>query len=168
MAEVGARGSLSVRGMALRWICGGVFLWLSTGSVVAQLRPPEMLELVAKAGFEGTVVRWCPAEIETGRARVFVVAVNPSQGERRYVVLDPDGSVTPLAPYAGTADVSCYPRERADEVGAAMKASDTVTGQLAPRWNSTVICAFVQETEAACWQFDPGGKRFVEVGRWRT
>jgi len=148
--------------------------WLSplvlflAGSAFAQLQSPEMRALADKAGFGPAVVRWCPVDPQAGRPRMYAVAVKSPDGGGRYLVLAPDGSVTPLLPYSGDVDLSCYPRERADELSAAIETSDTIEGQLAARWDSTVICAFVESTQAVCWQFDPAVTRFVEVGRWRT
>ncbi len=137
-------------------------------STAAQLQSPEMRQLADRAGFGPQVARWCPIDPGAGRARAYAVAVKQAAGGGRYLVLDPDGTVTPLAAYSGDVDLSCYPRERADELTAAIRESGTIQGQLAPRWNATVICAFVESTQAVCWQYDPDGRRYVEVGRWQT
>lgn len=136
--------------------------------VAAQLQSPEMRQLADRAGFGPQVVRWCPIEPGAGRARAYAVAVKQAAGGGRYLVLDPDGAVTPLAAYTGDVDLSCYPRERADELAAALTSSGVSEGQLVPRWNATVVCAFIESTQAVCWQFDPDSRRYIEVGRWRT
>lgn len=134
----------------------------------AQLQSPEMRALADKAGIGPAVVRWCPVDPAAGLPRAYAVAVKAPEGGGRYLVLAPDGSVTALLPYGGDVDLSCYPRERADELSAAIKGSGTIEGQLTPRWDGSVVCAFVENTQAVCWQFDPAARRFVEVGRWRT
>jgi len=140
-----------------------------TIDAAAQLQSPEMRQLADRAGFGPQVVRWCPVDPAPGRPRAYAVAVKSPAGGGRYLVLETDGTVLPLLPYSGDVDLSCYPRERADEVSAALKAStNVVQGQLVPRWNATVICAFVESTQAVCWQFDPDRQSYVEVGRWRT
>lgn len=138
------------------------------GSAAAQLQSPEMRALADAAGIGPAVVRWCPVDPRAGHPRMYAVAVKSVDGGGRYLVLGQDGTVTPLSPYGGDVDLSCYPRERADELSAAIKASDGITGQLAARWDGTVVCAFVESTQAVCWQFDPAVRQFVEVGRWRT
>lgn len=145
----------------------GVSVVIASPGIRAQLQSPEMRALADKAGFGPAVVRWCPVDTQVGR-RLYAVAVKSPAGGGRYLVLDPDGTVTPLLAYSGDVDLSCYPRERAEELSTAIKTSDTIDGQLQPRWNGTVVCAFIENTQAVCWQFDPAARRFVEVGRWRT
>ena len=156
--------------LARAWLVGLAVASIVDATLQAQLQSSEMRQLADKAGFGPQVVRWCPVDPAAGHARVYAVAVANVSGGRggRYLVLDPDGSVTPLATYAGDVDLSCYPRERADELAAAIKGSDTIEGELTPRWSATVVCAFTESTEAHCWQFDPGSRRYVEVGHWRT
>lgn len=134
----------------------------------AQLQSPEMRRLADQAGFGPQVVRWCPVDPAPGQARAYAVAVKSASGGGRYLVLDADGAVTPLLPYSGDVDLSCYPRERAEELASAIKQSSTIEGHLAPRWDATVVCAFIENTQAVCWQFDRDARRYVEVGRWRT
>ena len=49
-----------------------------------------------------------------------------------------------------------------------IKQSETIEGSLAPHFNTTVVCGFVEATQAVCWQYASRVRRFIVVGRWRT
>jgi hypothetical protein len=93
----------------------------------------------------------------------------PSAGSGgRYLVLEPNGTVTELASFARSADLSCYTPAEARRLHQTIGQSDTIHGKLEPRWRTTVVCAFVDDTTAVCWQHSPAGGAFVEVGGWTT
>lgn len=134
----------------------------------AQEMPAELAALAAKARLEGPVAAWCRAEFETGRPGAFAVAVSSGESGGRYVALDSDGTVTELASFQGGVDLSCYSRVRAETLDVTIKQSETVHGNVTPRWNTTVVCGFTDDTHAACWQYSPADRAFVKVGEWIT
>jgi hypothetical protein len=65
-------------------------------------------------------------------------------------------------------DLSCHTRDEARDLDATIQQSGTFHGRIEPRWNTTVICGFLDETTAVCWQYSPTDRRFVQVGLWTT
>jgi hypothetical protein len=111
---------------------------------------------------------WCRAEFRAGRAGSFAVAIVSTEGAGRHLALDADGTATPLASFKGSPDLACYSRREAEKLDASIKVSETIQGSVTPRWNSTVICGFVEDTEAVCWQYSPDERVFVIIGGWVT
>jgi len=66
------------------------------------------------------------------------------------LALDADGTVTALAAYTGSPEVSCYSRAEARRLNDTIRQSQTIHGEVMPRWNTAVICAFVEDTNAVC------------------
>jgi len=130
--------------------------------------PAELSALVAKTRIEGSIAAWCHGELRAGRSGGFAVALSASGGGGRYVALDADGTVTALAAYTGSPEVSCYSRAEAGRLNDTIRQSQTIHGEVTPRWNTGVVCAFVEETNAVCWQYSPSGRTFVKVGGWVT
>ena len=115
---------------------------------------------MTKTSVAGPLYSWC----RTGEG----FAVAPLDKTRRYVVLHADGRSEILAVYAGRPDLSCYSRRQAEELNASIRTSETIEGGLTPRWDTTVVCGFIHDTEAVCWQYSPSEKKFVQVGGWTT
>jgi hypothetical protein len=46
--------------------------------------------------------------------------------------------------------------------------SSTILGQIVKRFDTTVVCGFLEDTVAECWQYSPDDRAFVEVGGWTT
>lgn len=136
----------------------------------AQVRPPELVARVAALGLSGPILRFCPAEFVPGRSGAFAIAMRaPNEAAGRYFAIDVDGPAIELGTFTGDVDLACYSREQVTQLSAALKESgNAIHGQIAPRWATTTVCGFAQPTLAICWQFDPGARRFVEVGRWMT
>ena len=111
-----------------------------------------------------------PANVQKLAAEASVdVAIAASTGAGgRYLVLGPGSSAVELAPFAGRPDLSCYSRAEAVKLDRSVRTSDTIHGRIAPRWSTTVICGFVDETNAVCWQYSPAARAFVKVGEWIT
>jgi hypothetical protein len=146
-----------------RWAMAVVVAVLQPGDAP----PAAVTALAARAGVTAPLVRWCAVRAPDRAAGAFAVAAGSAAGGR-YLVL---GAVSPaqeLATYDGAPDLSCYTRAQADRLARALRDSDTLHGALVPRWPTTVVCGFVHETEAACWQFDPERRKFVQVGQWTT
>ena len=144
-------------------------LLLAAASLAAERPvPPKLAALAARARLEGAIAAWCAGEFRAGRRGAFAVALRPPSGGGRYAVLDPDATLTGLARFDGAPDLSCYSRADAAKLDRTIARSDTVHGHVAPRWNTTVVCAFVEPTHALCWQYSPAGRRFVTVGEWTT
>ena len=144
-------------------------LGLSATSIAgAQEMPRELAALAAKAPLNGPVAAWCRAEFQSGQSGAFAVAVTSAAGGGRYVALDSDGRVTELGPFQRGADLSCYSRAQAEALDVSIRESDTIHGSITPRWNSTVVCGFIDDTSARCWQYSPADRAFVRVGQWVT
>jgi hypothetical protein len=134
----------------------------------AQEVPPALATLAAKAQLQGSVSAWCRAEFRTGHPGAFAVAVASAEGGGRYVAIDADGRLTELGSYKRTADLACYSRAEAQKLDAGIRQSETIAGQIKPRWSTTVVCGFVEDTAAECWQYSPADRTFVKVGQWIT
>jgi hypothetical protein len=132
-----------------------------------QAPPAELGGLVAEAGL-GRPVAWCRGEFQTGRPGAFAVAVSAPAGGGTYLVLEAGATVVELAAFSGGADLSCYTRAEAERLQTTIRESATIEGTLTPRWNTTVVCGFTDDTTAACWQRDPSNGAFVRVGGWIT
>lgn len=133
-----------------------------------QTVPAEVRQRAERARIAGTIAAWCRGEFRSGLREDVAVAVTTAEGQGRYVVLDSQGSVTELAPFTGKPDLSCYTRAEAIRLNRDLTRSETIAGRIAPRWNTTVICGFVENTSATCWQYSPAARAFVQVGRWAT
>ena len=149
------------------------FMLLSLGLAgalnVTQAPPPDLAALVAKARLDAPVAAWCRAEFQAGRRGAFAVAVTSASGGGRYVALQADGHAVELAAFKETPNLACYGRAEARTLGRSLQQSaDIVQGNLAPRWNTTVVCGFIDNTSAECWQYSPDARAFVSVGRWVT
>ena len=129
--------------------------------------PVEVEALVASAKVDGTVTAWCRAEFQSGQRGGYAVAVETGAGGR-YLALDDNGRTTTLSAFMGRPDLSCYTRADAQQLNRSIGQSETIHGQIAPRWNTTVVCAFTDDTTAQCWQYSPADHAFVNVGGWTT
>ena len=86
----------------------------------------------------------------------------------RYLVIDGSGAAVELAKFEGKPDLSCYTRARARDLHRDIQRSETLSGRVAPRFNTTTVCGFVDATTATCWQYSPAERMYVEVGGWTT
>jgi hypothetical protein len=124
--------------------------------------------LAATARLGGPVAAWCKGTFQSGQSDAYAVAVASEKGGGRYLVLHSDATVTDLAPFKDGPDLSCYTPAEALKLDLSIRDSSTVHGQIAPPWSTTVVCAFVENTRALCWQYSPVDRAFVEVGGWVT
>ena len=129
--------------------------------------PPELSALTAASRLDGRVTAWCRAGFRPAQANAFVVAMTSSAGGR-YVALEPEVPPTELGRFTGSADLSCYTRAQAADLDKSIRQSSTIHGQIMPRFNTTVVCGFVEDTVAECWQYSPDDRAFVKVGGWTT
>jgi len=141
---------------------------LAAAPAAGQPVPPELARLAQQARLPGPVAAWCPGGFQPGRPGEFAVAVSAAGTGGRYVVLHADGTATELAAFARKPDLSCYSRARAVALNTTLGQSTTIHGRITPRWSTTVICGFVDDTSAVCWQYSPDARAFVEVGGWTT
>lgn len=142
---------------------------LAVGSIgAAQPVPPELSALAAKARLDGPVEAWCRGEFRPKHPRAFAVAITSAAGGGRYAVLESDATMTELGAFTGAADLKCYTRAEARKLSISIRSSETIHGRIAPRWNTTVVCAFVDNVTSACWQYSPTERAFVKVGGWVT
>jgi len=86
----------------------------------------------------------------------------------RYLVLDGGGAVVELAAFTGAPDLPCYSRAKALALHRDIQRSETLSGTIAPRFATAVICGFIEPTTATCWQYSPADRAYVEIGGWRT
>ena len=91
-----------------------------------------------------------------------------SNGGGRYVLLEADAPVVELATFSGGPDISCYTPAAARELSLTIERSETIHGNVVPRWSTTVVCAFVESTRAVCWQYSPDSHAFEKIGEWTT
>ena len=133
-----------------------------------QIPPADLAELTTKARLTGTIVSYCAAEFETGRAGAYAVAAISPDGNGRYVALHPDGVMQEIIPFSGAGEVSCHTRAEALKLHATIQKSETIHGSIEPRFDTTVVCTFVDDTTARCWQYSPAVRDFVKVGQWMT
>lgn len=131
------------------------------------LKPPEELTALAARRKLAPIVAWCRAEFQTGQQGSFALAVG-DHGAGRYLALDADGRATALSEFTGRGDLSCYTRAEAEKLQRSIRQSETIDGQIAPRWDTTVVCGFTDNTTAHCWQYSPIDRTFVTVGGWTT
>ena len=73
-----------------------------------------------------------------------------------------------LASFTGSAALSCYSRAEAEKLDVTIGRSEAIHGHITPRWRTTVVCAFVDNTTSVCWQYSPADRVFVKVGEWVT
>ena len=73
-----------------------------------------------------------------------------------------------LASFTGSAALSCYSRAVAEKLDVTIGRSEAIHGHITPRWRTTVVCAFVDNTTSVCWQYSPADRVFVKVGEWVT
>ena len=143
-------------------------LALAAGSIgAAQAVPPALSRLAARARLESPVVDWCGGEFRAGHPGAYAVALSASRGGR-YAVLEADATVVELASFARTPDLACYTPAQARRLHEDIRRSETIHGQIRPRWRTTVICAFVDEVTSVCWQYSPADRVFVDIGGWVT
>ena len=148
---------------AILMLSGAPGLW------VQWTQPPaDLAELTTKARLNGHIRSYCSAEFVTGQKGAYAVAVVSPDGVRRYVALHTDGVMQELIPFSGRGELSCYTRAEAVQLNVTIQKSDTIEGSIEPQFDTTVVCTFVDDTTARCWQYSPEARDFVGVGRWTT
>ena len=160
--QAAVSGSWRAGGRSGTWSIRAVNAKAASGQM-----PGELTALIAKARLEGSATGWCRAGFRDGPSNAFAVAITAGIGGR-YVALDADGRLSELARFSGRPDLSCYTRAQAEDLNRSIKRSETIEGQVAPRFSTTVVCAFTDDTTARCWQYSPTDSAFVEVGGWTT
>lgn len=141
---------------------------VTASTVVPQTVPGDLSALAAKARLSTPVVAWCRGEFQRGHRGAYALAVAASAAGGRYLVVDEDATVTELASFTNKPDLTCYTPVEARKLDASIHRSDTIHGTIAPRWRTTVVCAFTDNTASVCWQFSPDDRTFVRVGGWST
>ena len=130
--------------------------------------PPELSSLLAKAQLKEPLSNWCRGDFQRGSTNTFVVAVPHPGGGGKYLVLGLTESAVELASYTGDADLACYSPDEAKALNQSIVASETIHGGISPSLSTTVVCGFVDNTSAVCWQYSPVARAFVKVGEWIT
>src|SRR5687767_5581375 len=98
---------------------------------------------------------WCQGQFEPGRPRAYAVAITTPPGGGRYLVIDSEGKAVELARFNSAPDLACYTPAEARKLNDAIRSSETISGRIAPLFPTTIVCAFVEETQAVCWQYSP-------------
>ena len=130
--------------------------------------PAELAALAHAARIDPAIAHWCPVNLGRERPPAYAVAVASPSGGGRYLVLGGGGPAIELGHFAGAAELSCNTPAEARQLDAAIRASETLQGRIEPVGQSTVVCGFVKQTSALCWQYAPDVRRFVKVGDWMT
>ena len=143
-------------------------LALAASTVVAQPIPADLAALAARAQIDRPIVAWCRSEFRSGHAGAYAVAVTSAEGGGRYLVLAADHPVIELASFSGGAELACYTPDGARRLHRTIRESETIQGTVTPRFRTTVVCGFVENTRAVCWQRSPATGAFVTVGGWTT
>jgi hypothetical protein len=129
--------------------------------------PTAELAALAQNARLSPIAAFCRGEVRPGRSG-YAAAIGASSGGGRYVVLAADAAAVELAMFTGKPDLACYTAREARALNLTIKKSDTIHGQIVPRWQTAVVCGFVEPTEAVCWQYSPNARMFVGVGGWAT
>jgi hypothetical protein len=124
--------------------------------------PSAVRRLADAGGVTAPIVAWCQGQLRPGQ-RGFAIAAGG-----RYLALDGSGMAVELAAFEGKPDLSCYSRAQARDLHRDIQRSETLSGRIAPRFQTTTICGFVDATTATCWQYSPAEREYVEVGGWTT
>ena len=143
-------------------------LAFAVAMIFPQTMPPDLAALARKARLASPVVAWCAGEFREGRPGAYAVAVTSAARGGRDLVLESDATVTTLAAFTGPPGLACYTPEEARKLDVTIKESETIEGGIAPRWSTTVVCGFLDDTSAACWQYAPDDRAFARVGAWVT
>ncbi len=147
----------------MRLLLTACLVALAAATTPAQAPPPELAQLAAKAGLPSPVGAWCQGGIEPDGAARFAVATGA-----HYLILRQDGTTTELAAYEAAPDLACYTPADAAKLSTGIAESETIEGRIEPRWSTTVVCGFTNNTTAACWQYSPAERKMVRVGGWVT
>jgi hypothetical protein len=133
-----------------------------------QTVPRELSRLARDAGLVSPILAWCQGEFRPDESGAFAVGVTSPGGGGRYLILGADAATFELGAFKRTPDVSCHTPAEATSLNEMIGQSQTIHGRVTPRWRTAVVCAFVDDTTAMCWQYSPIELTFVEVGGWIT
>lgn len=128
----------------------------------------DIASLAAKAGIYEPIASLCKANLHPLTIDAYALATISANSGGRYLVIKSNGRVHELGSYKGKADLNCYSPAEARALNKTLAASETIKGGIEPRFATTVVCAFLEETAATCWQYSPTLKSFVKVGSWVT
>jgi hypothetical protein len=124
--------------------------------------PARVRQAAAEVGVTDPIVGWCQGQLRPGRPGIVVAAGG------RYLAIDGSGQAVLLAAFTDKPELSCHSRAQARDLHRDIQRSETLSGRVAPRFDTTTICGFVDATTATCWQFSPAERVYVEVGGWTT
>ena len=148
--------------------CLAISVAAGTLSGAQRVPPPDLSTLMTKLRVDGTLAGWCRGQLRTGRPDGYAVAIASATAGGRYLVLGDDATVVELASYLEAPDLACYTPAEARKLNASIRSSATISGGVAPAFATTVVCAFVEDTSAVCWQYSAKARAFVKVGEWQT
>jgi hypothetical protein len=113
-------------------------------------------------------------------AGVLIAAVNPARAEEptdeseKVELAAVDEEVTAPVPTGGGTSQPAYQvapdSSRAPAMTQGGRREPRLGGprRVAPAFSTTVVCGFVEETSAVCWQYSPAARAFIKIGEWQT
>lgn len=165
-ADIRVRSGRAWRGRSSLALLVALVCGTGPGATVQPI-PPDLSRLLARAGLESPIVRWCRGEFRSGRTGAYALAIAAATGGR-YIVVESDGTLADLASFSGGADLSCYTPAEIRELDLTIRRSETIHGRVAAPGTTAVVCGFVDDTKAVCWQYSPAERVYVTVGGWIT
>lgn len=141
---------------------GTIILFSCTGST----QIPSLQGALANAEFEGTPLAWCAGKLLLGDAEAFAVAARSADADGGYFVIASTGETRDLATFTGSPELACYTMSEAVSLHETISSSEAIDGSIEPIWSTDVVCGFVDDVEAICWQYSPAERGFVRVGGW--
>ena len=166
--QIGRHGKQCRGEMTRLLLCLAISAAAGRLSAAQGVPPPHLTTLMAQAHVEGTLIGWCRGQMRSGRPDGYAVAIASAKGGGRYLAVGDDATAVELAAYAGTPELACYTPAEARKLNQSMRRSDTISGGVTPAFATTVVCAFIENTSAACWQYSATARAFVRVGGWQT
>jgi hypothetical protein len=166
-ASAGISGAPNVKKIFVCFLLMTLF-YAGTALTAAKGVPPELIALAAKAKVSEPIAAWCKGAIFAGKPLAYAVGIKESNNRGRYLAIDANAQVTTLATFSGEASVDCHTPAEARDLGKSISEHEAIHGGIKPQYRTAVICAFVEDAEAICWQYSPKANAFVKVGRWMT
>ncbi|WP_255991958.1 hypothetical protein [Chitinolyticbacter albus] len=141
---------------------------LLLGFSAAAAAADDPSSLLAKAGLAGKVEAHCSARFFATATRATALAVQGKDGKAAYYMLA-EGKASLLAAYLPGAELQCLsPAQVAERNRNIADSGGILEGYIAPNGKLDVVCGFIDDTEAACWGYDPKRKTVVSRGGWIT
>ncbi len=99
---------------------------------------------------------------------LLLLALSAATGTVSAVQRVPPPDLSTLGACAEAPELACYTAADARKLNESIRRSATISGSVTPAFATTVVCAFVEDTSAVCWQYSAKARAFVKVGDWQT